>query len=357
MSYSFQTFTVGQVLQASAVNQIEINVRDHVHGVAGVVAITGTILTVIDAVGDLIVGTAADTAGRLAAGTAGYVLTAAGASTALSWAVGPLPRSYLAGCGLSNNGVDATNDIDIAAGVARDSTSAVNIVVATMTKQLDANWAAGTNQGMRNSAAAIANGTYHIYAVSKADGTQDIYAYAGVAGTDPDASASIATVIVALQAETGGSAYLYARRIGSILRESAAIVAFFQVGDYVRRAASVQDVAANNPGVSAATRTLSVPVGPKVQAMCVHALRNDAGGGGAYGKLSDLAANDEAPSQTYTDVARAAAASAAVTSSGSELRVMTNTSAQVRSRIDYSDASVTEYIQTIGWIDRRGRDN
>lgn len=36
MAYSFQTFTVGQVLTAAQVSQIEINIRDHVHGAASV---------------------------------------------------------------------------------------------------------------------------------------------------------------------------------------------------------------------------------------------------------------------------------------------------------------------------------
>lgn len=36
MSYSFQTFSVGQVLQASHMNQVEVNIRDHVHGSASV---------------------------------------------------------------------------------------------------------------------------------------------------------------------------------------------------------------------------------------------------------------------------------------------------------------------------------
>ena len=36
-AYSFQTFTVGQVLQASHMNQVEVNVRDHVHGTSSVV--------------------------------------------------------------------------------------------------------------------------------------------------------------------------------------------------------------------------------------------------------------------------------------------------------------------------------
>ena len=36
MAYSFQTFTAGHVLTAAQMNQAEVNVRDHVHGAAGV---------------------------------------------------------------------------------------------------------------------------------------------------------------------------------------------------------------------------------------------------------------------------------------------------------------------------------
>jgi hypothetical protein len=55
----------------------------------GTVALTTTAIptSIIDAKGDLIAGTAADTAGRLAVGTNNYVLTAdSGESTGLKWA-------------------------------------------------------------------------------------------------------------------------------------------------------------------------------------------------------------------------------------------------------------------------------
>ena len=60
---------------------------------------TGIPATIIDAKGDLIVGTAADTAGRLAVGTNDFVLTAAsGETTGLKWAsvVGPAFRAVRA---------------------------------------------------------------------------------------------------------------------------------------------------------------------------------------------------------------------------------------------------------------------
>ena len=131
--------------------------------------------------------------------------------------VASFPLMHISGLLWQNNSGDATNDIDIAAGSCRDSTNTVDIVCAAMTKQLDANWAVGTNAGMRNSAAAITDTDYYIYAVSTAPGVQDYYAHT---------SATIATVITALQAESGGSAYVYARMIGWIKRVAGTIVAF-----------------------------------------------------------------------------------------------------------------------------------
>ncbi len=252
---------------------------------------------------------------------------------------GALPRAYLAGCTLSNNGTDATNDIDIAVGECRDSTIAVNITVAAMTKQLDANWSPGTNLGMRYSGAAIANTTYHIWAVSKADGTQDIYA-------TPTASASTASAaLTLLQAESGGSSYVYARRIGSILRESAAIVSFTQVGDRIVRTTPTRDVNNATPGTSANTGTLSVPLGITVVAQ-VNVYK---AAGGVY--VSPLVATDAATSTTDTPLM---SVYDSTNNNAGFMEVLTNTSGQMRYR---SDTNATVIVVTLGWIDRRGRDD
>lgn len=122
------------------------------------------------------------------------------------------------GLAYANNAGDATNDIDFPVGGCMDSTGAAWLACAAMTKQLDAGWAAGTNQGMRNSGAAIANTDYYLYAVGTATGgSQDYYAHT---------STTVATVLAALQAESGGSAYVYARLIGWIKRVGGTIVAF-----------------------------------------------------------------------------------------------------------------------------------
>lgn len=260
-----------------------------------------------------------------------------------------LPRSYLAGCGMAN-GTDAVNDIDIAAGKCRDSTDAFDITVAAKTKQLDAGWAAGTAAGMRYSGAAIANTTYHIWAVAKADGTQDIYA-------TPNASASTASAALALlQAESGGTDYIYARRIGSILREGGSIVAFTQYGDEFWRSSPVLDVDATNPGISAVTRTLSVPIGVKVLAIVNAAAAGASNNLTAY--LSSLDLTDATPSKTAAPLGGLMTPGTGTNNWTANIhRVWTNTSAQIRSRFDASGASDILRIATLGWLDRRGRDD
>jgi hypothetical protein len=65
--------------------------------------------TTIDAKGDLLVGTAADTVGRLAVGTNGYVLTAdSTAGTGLAWAAGLPSQTSNSGKYLTTNGTSAS---------------------------------------------------------------------------------------------------------------------------------------------------------------------------------------------------------------------------------------------------------
>ena len=254
------------------------------------------------------------------------------------------PRGYIDGCIISN-GTDATNDINIASGVCRDSTDTVNITVATMAgKQLDANWAPGANAGMRNSSAGIANTTYHIYAVAKADGTQDIYA---------DTTTSVATAISHLQAETGGSAYLYARRIASIVRAGATILAFVQNGEQFLLVTPVLDYNVTNPGASAVTAALpSLPAGIVVDAL-VTVL---AVGGSSifYMLLSSLDCADVTPSSTN---AMLVIYNISPFTSAGAFDIKSNTSASIRYRISASGGSDVVKIYSRGWIDARGADS
>jgi hypothetical protein len=75
----------------------------------------------------------------------------------------------------SNNSGDITNDIDFTAGKCWDTTGTNYITVAALTKQADAPWAAGTNQGMMDTGTFAADTCYYFWAIYKdSDGTGDI---------------------------------------------------------------------------------------------------------------------------------------------------------------------------------------
>lgn len=256
--------------------------------------------------------------------------------------VASLPRGYIDGCAISN-AADATNDIATSAGTCRDSTNTVDITVPAFStgKQLDANWAAGDAAGMRNSAVGIADGTYHLYAVrTAASPVADIYAHT---------STNVATVLTALQAETGGSAYLYARRIGSIIRISASIIPFAQNGDYFRLKTPGVDYNSSTLSTSAAAVTLArVPLGLSVLVK----LNITVSGSGSIVYLKATGDTDSAPDATAAPLATGG--SNATTTLNSQVDVWVDTSAQFTARAN--QASTTLRVAPLWWRDRRGKD-
>jgi hypothetical protein len=118
---------------------------------------------------------------------------------------------FLFGLTLSNNVSDATNDIDIATGYARDSTDVYTMVLGSaLTKRLDASWAVGTNQGGLDTGS-IANTTYHVWLIRRSD-TGVVDALFSTSATAP----------------TMPTNYDQMRRIGSIIRSAGAILGFYQ---------------------------------------------------------------------------------------------------------------------------------
>lgn len=257
------------------------------------------------------------------------------------------PSGFLYGATISNNASDATNDIDFAAGQAIDSTNVSMATLTAMTKQLDSNWAAGTGQGMRYSGAAITNTTYHLYAVWQAGGAAaDWYA---------DPSASAATVLGHLQAETGGASYAFVRRVGSIVRTGGSIKAFYQDGNYFWWSTPVADVTAVNPGTSAVTRTLTLPTGITVEAVVLHGLLDvSTAVPSSAGILTSLSGADVSPAPLGVNDVQMTNGGSSVDYNCATRTILTNTSAQIRSRLSKSDSDITESINTFGWIDTRG---
>jgi hypothetical protein len=245
-------------------------------------------------------------------------------------AVGNFPAGFIFGLTLSNNGSDATNDIDIATGKCRDSTDAVDIALASaLTKQLDAAWAVGTNAGGLDTGA-IANTTYFVWLIKRSD--------TGVVDVLFSASASSPTM---------PTNYDYKRRIGAIIRSGGAILAFSQNGDEFLLLTNVNSVASEATSTTAALKTMTVPIGIKVNAII--SLRVD------YVSAS-TAVLITSPDQT--DVAAATANQTVTVTSGSTpnsvvLSQRTNTSGQIRIRS--SSTGATQIITTYGWIDTRDR--
>lgn len=250
-----------------------------------------------------------------------------------------LPPGYLYGLTLSNNGSDATNDIDIAAGSCRDIADAANIVLASaLTKRLDAAWAVGTNQGGLDTGS-IANTTYHVYAIARSD--------TGVVDVLFSTSASSPTM---------PTNYDRKRRIGSILRESGAIVGFVQDGDTFMRGTPVSDANVSSPTSTAVSLALSLPAGVKVLAILgARLLFNGTSNSGFSVLFSDLAQPDVTPTtDAFTfDLTASQFASSTNSSSGGMTTVRTNTSRQIRYRPTAGLSNLR--ISTYGWIDTRGR--
>jgi hypothetical protein len=243
-------------------------------------------------------------------------------------------RSYLAGLTLSTAGASAT--MSIAAGQCVDSTNTASMSLTATSKTTSA-WALGAAAGGLDTGA-IANSTwYHFYVIQRVD--------TSVVDCVFSTSASAPTL---------PTNYTLYRRIGSgKTNGSAQWTKFIQDGDCFKWDASVLDVNTTNPGITAISATLTVPLGINVQAIM------NAQGVGVSNcftlHISDLATADETPSRTAAPLGAITIANIAPAITASRIIERTNTSAQVRYRIEASGASDIVRIATLGWFDTRGR--
>ncbi len=250
-----------------------------------------------------------------------------------------LPRSYLAGFTLSNNGTDAVNDIDIAHGAARDADDNVNLVLSSIiAKRIDASWVAGTGNGGLSSSLTLTNDTWY-------------HAFAILVGGSVDVGFDTHIAAANLVADHVATAY---RRIGSVRRGTATNLAFVQTGDLFYFDSLIGDIDVTNPGSGDVSRTLTVPSGLIVEAIFNVQIEDTAGGTNAV-LFSSLDTQNELPSLS---AAPSGNVGQVLTSEDwfGELRVLTNTASAIRSR--FSNGTVVKLrISTRGWIDRRGRDD
>ncbi len=156
-------------------------------------------------------------------------------------------------------------------------------LASAMTKRTDAAWAAGSGNGGWLDGASMPNGTGHTFLMrNPTTGAVDVGVSASLSPTLP----------------TG---YTQKRRIHSaVLRESGALALLTQSGNTFTRSVRVQDVTAVNPGVTAVTRTLSVPVGVPVTAFGdVQITVASSSGAGFFALLTSLSQADSDPERCW----------------------------------------------------------
>lgn len=117
----------------------------------------------------------------------------------------------LTGLSMLNNATDAANDLDIGAGYAVTTSGTLINLASTITKRIDAVWAAGTNQGGLDTGT-VADNTYYVWAIRKtSDGSIDVLF--SLSNSSPSMP----------------SGYSEKVRIGTILRKGGTILSFKQV--------------------------------------------------------------------------------------------------------------------------------
>jgi len=328
------------------------------------VAATGSFTTKVSGVaaefsGAVCVGTSIFGVGAVFSGTvsAGYFDGDGSNLTNLS---SSLPRSYLAGLGLSNNSGDAEKDLDIAVGECRASSTDISLSSA-LTKQLDATWSAGDDAGgMAGNLTVAANTWYHVHAIT-------------VGGSD-DVGFDTSPIAANLVSEDSATAY---RRLGSILTDgSSDIRAFHQRGDKFLYDQPILTHTSINIGATARTTVgLDTPVSVSVEAIYNHL---------QFGYITE--AHYAARPLSMTDVSvvdngiQTAPTSAAMGTLGDygtgyiefgdnarlrdfvwQMVCETNLNSQIGIRTQVTggsaDGAPENAIQTTGWYDSRGKDD
>ncbi len=293
---------------------------------------SGSLHGLLTATGDIVYAEAANKPKRLAIGTAGQVLSVSAAGTGFAyWA----PRGYIAGLTLSNNGADATNDIDIAVGECTDSTNAYVLkLTSALTKQLDAAWAVGSAAGGLDTGAKANSTWYHVYIIRKdSDGSID------------------ALFSTSASAPTMPAGYTYKRLIGSVRTDSGgAILAFLSYetaggGVHVLWSSPTLDIdLANTLTTARRSDALKVPTGYSVEAQVGVRIYDATAAARVYMSCPDT--TDLAPSSTATPLATVTSTTAY--DQGALLDIRTNTSAQISARADLATVDVYKVV-TIGW--------
>jgi len=257
----------------------------------------------------------------------------------------PLPRSYLAGLKITRA---SAVSITVEVGVCRDVDDGANIEVTTpITKLTNAVFAEGNNAGGTLGGAAGADTWYHVFLIKKSsDGTVDVV------------FSSNATL------PTPPTGFDIKRRIGAFMTDATPeVLDFTQRGDYFWFNAIQEDESAKSVGTSDTTITLDfVPTTVLCDAI-LNVLLDKTASADISLMVFPTTMTAETPSGISTTAPDAHVSPGFTFSSdttgdqpcGGQIIIPLNSSKQFTVRA--SEASCYFYVWTLGWIDRRGRDD
>lgn len=243
------------------------------------------------------------------------------------------PKGSIWGLTISNNVADATNDIDIAAGQCAGSLGLVDIVLVTsITKQLDVLWAAGTNQGGRDTGVIGGDLWWHIFVIK-----------------NPTTGVVDALFSQSATAPTLPSGFTAFRRVGSLARVSGTLGSFLQVGDWFYRVPALVYSALGTRALSLLT-VPTVPTGVITFPILELEMNTAVNGVGYF----TLASGFNSAFNTWGFVAKQNLANAVGTANVTY--ICTNFSAQIYMGISDTSTPQTCSIYTNGHYDNRGKD-
>ncbi|MEE9499610.1 MAG: hypothetical protein V3V24_09755 [Nitrospinaceae bacterium] len=255
-----------------------------------------------------------------------------------------IPDGYISGL-IPAIAADTDHDITFSVGEARSDLAASLeriLLASAITKQIDVNWVAGNNAGGFPSGLTLTADTwYHLFVIkNNSSGVVD-------AGFD--------TSLTASNLLSDASGYTEFKRVGSVLTDgSSNILGFTQVGTTIILDAPILDEDNTDPGISAVTATLSVPLGVRVipLARFSHTTIN----ANQLIIFSALDQTDVAPSSTAAPLAdQSGESGAGATETGQLPEIFTDTSQQIRYRQTESNTSAVVRIATYGWKEMEER--
>ena len=191
----------------------------------------------------------------------------------------------------------------------------------------------GTNGANGLDAGALANNTfYHVFMIISPLGNYAAFASTSLTPTLP-------------------SGYKFKRRVGSVRTDGAAhILSFLHTRDEFLYAVPIQDAAAFAVGATA-THTLSLPTGIRVTALFTILFQNSAGAAFGIFFPPDFSQTANTPGGNIDAIVNNSTLQTAKI-----FRVRTNTLAQVKSSWNPGVSNLL-YINTLGWVDDRGRNS